>query len=78
MAAKQKQTLRAGTKIEMSGMQPFPGFPGVPAETAKICRWTLRNGPIPNEVRGNGGWHIVEFKDGGRLCVHESRFQVVQ
>lgn len=70
-------SLRPGTRIELHGTPAFPGFPGVPPTPAKICRWTAANGPIKNHVApGNGGWHIVQFSDGGRLCIHESRFRV--
>ena len=71
------QTLKAGTRIELHGTPAFAGFPGVSPEQAKIARWTAVNGPIKNHVSPtNGGWHIVQFADGGKLCVHETRFRV--
>lgn len=63
--------LKTGTRIEMHGMPAFPGFPGVKPELATISRWTKVSGPRRE------GWHIVRFADGGRLCVHESRFRVL-
>ena len=71
------QTLKVGTRIELHGMSAMGGFPAVAPEAATICRWTDANGPIKNHVSpNNGGWHIVKFADGGRLCIHESRFRV--
>jgi hypothetical protein len=65
-------TLKTGTRIEMHGAPAIPGvFPGVAPEQAKIARWTKVSGPRKE------GWHIVAFADGGALCVHESRFRVV-
>lgn len=72
------QSLRTGTQIELHGTPAFGGFPGVAPEQAKIARWTKVSGPV-NRVREGGevGWHIVKFADGGRLCVHESGFRVI-
>jgi hypothetical protein len=67
------QTLKAGTRIELHGTPAFLGFPGVAPERARIERWPTTNGPH----EAMPGWHIVRFTDGGRLCVHESRFRVV-
>jgi len=68
-----KMTLRARTRIELYGTQAFPGFPGVAPEMAMIARWTARSGP-----RGRmPGWHICKFANGGKLCVHETSFRVV-
>ena len=73
-----KQTIKAGTRIELHGTPAIGGFPGVAPERAKVARWSAVNGPLANHVGpGNGGWHIVQFASGGRLCVHESRFRVV-
>lgn len=73
------QTLKTGTRIELRGKPALPGFPGVAPEMATIARWTAVNGPIKNHIRegGEGGWHIVKFADGGKLCVHESGFRVI-
>jgi hypothetical protein len=70
------QTLRAGTRIELHGTPACGGFPGVKPEPATIARWSAVNGPIKNHVSPtNGGWHVVRFADGGKLC--ETRFRVV-
>jgi hypothetical protein len=63
--------IKTGTRIEMHGTPAFPGFPGVAPERATIARWTKVSGPIKS------GWHIVRFADGGSLCVHETRFRVI-
>ena len=66
------QTLKAGTRIEF-----FVSHPQGHHELATIARWTSVNGPVKNHVRGNAGWHIVKFGDGGRLCVHETGFRII-
>jgi hypothetical protein len=72
------QTLKTGTRIELYGTPAMGGFPGVAPEAAKIARWTAVSGPIKNHVSPtNGGWHIVEYSTGGKLCVHESGFRVI-
>jgi hypothetical protein len=71
------QTLKTGTRIELHGTPAFPGFPGVQPEMATIARWTTISGPRKNHVHDNAGWHIVKFQDGGKLCVHQSRFRVI-
>lgn len=69
-----RQTLRAGTRIELNGTPSL----NVPPEAATIAKWTARSGAIKNHVSPtNGGWHIVKFADGGSLCVHETRFRVI-
>jgi len=73
-----RQTLKAGTRIETNGFPAVGGFLAVPPEQGRICRWTAINGPIKNHLSPtNGGWHIVEFADGGKICMHESRFRVI-
>ena len=73
-----KQTLKTGTRIELQGTPAMGGFPAVAPEQATIARWTARSGSIKNHVSPtNGGWHLVKFADGGKLCVHESRFRVI-
>ena len=68
-----KQSIKTGTRIEMHGTPAM----GVAPEAAKIARWTAVNGWLKNHVSPtNGGWHIVKFADGGKLCVHETRFRV--
>lgn len=65
--------MKPGTKIVLHGTPSFGGFPAVAPEPATIVRWNERiNGPRATMV----GWHIVRFSDGGRLCVHESRFTI--
>lgn len=72
------QTLKTGTRIELHGTPAFGGFPGVAPEMATVARWTAISGPIKNHVAANNpGWHIVKFQDGGKLCVHESCFRVI-
>jgi len=73
-----KQTLKAGTRIELCGTPAMGGFAAVNPERATIARWTATNGPIKNHVSPtNGGWHIVKDTDGGKRCVHESRFRII-
>ncbi len=70
-----KQSIKAGSRIEF-----FVSHPQGRNETAIIARWTKVNGPVKNHVGPNGtnaGWHIVKFADGGKLCVHESGFRVI-
>lgn len=67
------QTIKAGIRIEF-----FVSHPQGRNEMATIAHWTKRNGAIKNHVSPtNGGWHIVEFSTGGRLCVHETGFRVI-
>jgi len=66
-------TLKPNTRIELHGTAAFAGFPGVAPEQATIARWTAISGPRENMP----GWHFVKFEDGARLCVHESRFRVI-
>ena len=55
--------MKPGTRIETLGQH---------AERARICRPRPENLPLPGP-----GWHIVRFEAGGKLCVHESRFRVI-
>jgi hypothetical protein len=69
---------KAGTRIEMHGMDAFPGFPGVAPEHAVIGRWVERiNGPRDGKISPANGWHVVKFADGGCLLSHETRFRVI-
>ena len=62
-------TIKAGTHIEMLNAL------GVSPEMAVIARWrTATNG---ERGKFGDGWHIVRFQDGGKLCVHESSFRVI-
>ena len=69
--------LKAGTRIELYGTPAFPGFPGVAPEMATIAGWTAANGPKNGRISPATGWHIVRFADGGKLCIHENNFRVV-
>ncbi|MCW2195051.1 hypothetical protein AB7M45_007824 [Bradyrhizobium elkanii] len=66
-----KQTLKTGTRIELHGTPAIGAFPAVAPESATIAQWTAASGPLMP------GWHIVKFSDGGRLCIHENRFRVI-
>ena len=64
-------TLKAGTRIEVSGISLDWQRTW---EAAEIARWNEKvSGPRDKMP----GWHIVKFAGGGTLCVHESRFRVV-
>ena len=63
--------LRTGTRIELPGKPAMPGFPGVAPERATIAR------PRKSELPLRDGYHVVKFADGGKLCVHETGFRVV-
>lgn len=65
------KALSTGTRIELRGTPSCGGFPGVAPEMATIARWTKISGPRMD------GWHIVKFLDGGKLCIHESGFRIV-
>lgn len=65
-------TLKAGTLIETHGCPAMGGFPGVAPERLVICK--PRKSELP--LRGSD-WYIVRFADGGKLCMHTSRFRVV-
>lgn len=64
-------TLKAGTRIELRGTPAFSGFPGVAPELAVICK------PRKSQTPPSPDWHIVQFADGGKLCVHETSFRVI-
>ena len=64
-------TIQPGTRIELHGTPAFPGFPGVAPERAVICR------PRKISLPMREGYHVVKFADGGQLCVHETRFRVI-
>ena len=72
-ARRWETTLKPGTWIETYGTPAFPGFPGVTPERLKIVRPRKGEGT----PAGLTGWHIVQFQDGGRLCMHDSRFRVI-
>lgn len=64
-------TIKPGTRIELHGTPSFPGFPGVAPEAATIERPRKVNLPMLP------GYHLVRFTDGAKLCVHETRFRVI-
>ena len=67
--------MKYGTRIETHGMPAFPGFPGVSPERARIMK-PRKGESVPTHA--GPGWHLVQFdSDGGRLCMHESRFRVI-
>jgi hypothetical protein len=78
---KPKQTIKAGTRVQLHGTPAMGGFPAVPPEPATIARWTKVSGDVPNHLTPasptNGGWHVVQFSDGGKLLAHETRFRVI-
>lgn len=62
-----------GTRAQTFGTPAMGGFPGVEPEAITICRPRKGEGTPEGLV----GWHIVQFDDGGRLCMHESNFRIV-
>jgi hypothetical protein len=58
--------MKTGTRIEV-----FVAHPQGQNELATIARWTKVSGPRRE------GWHIVKFSDGGKLCIHEGNFRVI-
>ena len=72
------QTIKTGTEIEFPARGGMGGYPVVPAQRAKIGRWTKINGPIKNHVSPtNGGWHLIVYPDGGQLLAHETAFRII-
>ncbi len=61
--------LKAGTKIEVSGMALDWSQTWCPAT---ICKPRRENLPLPGE-----GWHIIQYPDGAKMCCHETRFRVI-
>lgn len=66
------QSITPGTRVETFGTPAIGGFPAVVPERLTICRPRAENLPLPGP-----GWHIVKFDSGGKLCMHESRFRVI-
>jgi hypothetical protein len=65
--------VKPGARLWTKGLPAFAGFPGVAPEEVTIVRWRDRvHGPQDQWL----GWHIVEFADGGRLCMHEGNLEV--
>jgi len=53
---------KSGTRIEIHGTS---------AIGATIVKPRAENLPLPE------GYHVVRYDDGGKLCVHESRFRII-
>lgn len=72
------QTLKAGTRAQTFGTKSFAGFPGVAPEAITICKPRKGEG-TPRGIDGKplDGWHLIKFADGGRLCMHETGFRVI-
>ncbi len=66
------QTLKAGTRIETNGFPAIGSWPAVAPEQLVICK--PRKSELP--LRGPD-WYVVKFSDGGKLCMHTSRFRVI-
>jgi hypothetical protein len=64
-------TLKHGTRIETHGFPAFGGYPAVEPEQLTVVK------PRADEAVPGPGWHIVRFANGGKLCMHESRFRVI-
>lgn len=65
--------LKFGTRIETHGCPAMAGFPAVFGESGKIVKPRAESLPLPGP-----GWYIIKFdRDGAKLCVHESRFRVI-
>ena len=64
--------LKAGTRIELHGTPAMGGFAAVAPEQAIVVRPRAESLPLPG-----ADWHIVKFADGGKACVHKSRFRVI-
>lgn len=60
--------MKNGTRIEVQGWAMNGTTTWEPAVIAKPRKVNL---PLPG-----AGWHLVKFSDGGKLCIHESRFRV--
>lgn len=60
------QTLKTGTRIEVIGFDVLGNWTFEPAIIARA---------VASQVRPSG-YHLVRFADGGKLCVHETRFRV--
>lgn len=67
-----KSLLKPGTRIEMNGFPAVGGFAAVAPEMATIAQPRKEELPLPE------GWHIVKFAGGGKLCVHETSFRVIE
>lgn len=63
--------MKPGTKCMTNGFPAIGGFAPVAPEQITICKPLKSELPLPGP-----GWHIVRYADGGKLCMHESRFHV--
>lgn len=59
--------MKPGTRIET-----ISRWPTVAPERARIVRPRAENLPLPGD-----GWHIVRLNAGGKVCIHESNFRVI-
>lgn len=64
--------LKPGTRIETNGFPGGAGFMPVAPERLTICKPRRKNLPLPGP-----DWYIVQHEDGGRMCMHRSRFRVI-
>jgi len=65
--------MKYGTRAQTFGIPAFAGFPGVEPESIIICKPRKGEGT----PKGLTGWHIIQYADGGRMCMHESGFRVI-
>jgi hypothetical protein len=64
--------LKPGTRCETKGFPGGGGFMAVAPEPITICKPRKVSLPLPGP-----DWYIVQFADGGKLCMHETSFRVV-
>lgn len=64
--------LKTGTRIEVIVTHPLGTN-----EMATIARWPKACGPRDGRISPMNGWHVIKFANGGKLCIHESGFRVV-
>lgn len=65
--------MKYGTRAETIGTPAMGGFPGVAPEAITLVKPRKGEGT----PAGLTGWHIIQFADGGRLCMHETGFRVI-
>ncbi len=65
--------MKYGTRAETKGCPAMGGFPAVAPEAITICKPRKGEGT----PKGLDGWHIIEFADGGRACMHETSFRLI-
>lgn len=72
----EESTMNPGTKVIVKGMPRIGPFLPVPPRRAIIAKWTKVNGPRGGDISPETGWHIVQFPDGRRVCIHQDRLEV--